>query len=393
MSDLTAVTVIGLGPEVESLSCEASSAINEADVLAGGKRQLARFEDETAERIVLASDIEHSGGQIRLAAEAGTRGVVLASGDPLLFGIGATLVRELGREQVRILPGVSSVQMAFARVGEPWHDATVLSAHGRPLADVLPQAVAATKLAILTDGVSTPSAIADALLEAGIEDCRAVVCENLGEAGERITDVILSALPGQQFAPLNVLLVFRQPGDARLRFGQADEEFESIRGQITKAEVRAVTLSKLRLAPHGVLWDIGAGCGSVAIEAARLMPRGGVYAIERDPEQLACLRRNVARHHASNVHVVAGEAPEALAGLPEPRSVFIGGSGERLSELLDKAPRPFVVNLAILEHVSLVLHHFPQAEVAQVSVARSGRIGDGHRLLSLNPVYVVSVPA
>lgn len=387
------MTVVGLPADSVALTREASLLIETAEVLVGGKRQLARCADAPGARIVLASDVACAIDQIRLAAEAGKRVVVLASGDPLLFGIGATLVRELGREQVRILPGVSSVQLAFARVGEPWHDATVLSAHGRPLAAILPAALASTKAAILTDDTSTPTTIAEALLEAGMRDCRAVVCENLGEAGERIVDTTLSGLAGQDFSPLNVLLVLRQPVDVRLRFGLPDEEFESVRGQITKAEVRAVTLSKLRLAPNGVLWDIGSGSGSVAIEAARLMPQGEVWAIERDPEQRFCLHENVARHGAYNVHVRSGEAPEALAGLPEPQSVFIGGSGGRLPELLDYAPRPFVVNLAILEHVSLVLQRFPQAEVAQVSVARSGSIGDGHRLLSLNPVYVVSVPA
>jgi precorrin-6Y C5,15-methyltransferase (decarboxylating) len=388
------VTVIGLPAEAsQALSRDADQALQSADVLAGGKRQLQRFSGHAAEHIVLASDIVSSIEHIRLAAEGGRRVVVLASGDPLLYGIGATLARELGREKVHVLPAVSSIQLAFARLGEPWHDATVLSAHGRPPADILPQAMAATKLAILTDGISTPAAIAAALLDAGVEDCRAVVCENLGDPGERVTETTLSELPGKEFDPLNVLLVFRQPGDARMTFGQADDDFESVRGQITKAEVRAVTLSKLRLAPHGVLWDIGAGSGAVAIEAARLMPRGAVYAVERDPEQLACLERNIARHHASNVLVVAGEAPEALAGLPQPESVFVGGSGGRLSELLERVPRPFVVNLAILEHVSLVLRRFPSGEVAQVSVARSAGIGDGHRLVSLNPVYVVSVSA
>jgi len=383
------VTVIGLAVD----ESQARQCLERADVLAGGKRQLARFPDAPGARIVLASDIGSSVDQIRLAAEGGKHVVVLASGDPLLYGIGVTLVREFSRENVRILPAASSVQLAFARLGEPWHDATVLSAHGRPLADILPAAMAATKLAILTDRSSTSAAIGQALLDAGMEDCRAVVCENLGETGERVTETRLSVLAGQKFDSLNLLLVFRQEGDPRLRFGQPDEGFESVRGQVTKAEVRAVTLSKLRLAPHGVLWDIGAGSGSVAIEAARLMPRGRVYAIERDEEQLACLGRNVARHHASNVHVIAGEAPAALASLPEPHSVFIGGSGGRLPELLEVAPRPFVVNLAIIEHVSLVLKRFPQAEVAQVGVSCSAGIGDGHRLLSQNPVYVVSVPA
>ncbi len=391
MREPEAVTVVGLTPGAK-ISSEACGLIEQADVVAGGKRQLAAFEHAHAERILLAADIDDSVRAIRRATADGKRVVVLASGDPLLYGIGATLVRELGREQVRILPGVSSVQLAFARAGETWHDATILSAHGRPPADIMPGALASAKMAILTDNESTPATVARALLDAGMEDCRAVVCERLGEAGERVTETTLQALVGQQFDALNVLVLIRQAADIRLRFGQPDEDFESIRGQITKAEARAVALSKVRLAPHGVLWDIGAGSGALAIEAARLMPRGTVYAIERDAEQLACLERNLARHRATNVQVIAGEAPEALAGLPAPDSVFIGGSGGRLAALLQAAPRPFVANLALLEHVGLVLERFPEAQVTQLAVARSSPIGGGHRLAALNPVYIVTVP-
>jgi precorrin-6Y C5,15-methyltransferase (decarboxylating) len=383
------ITVIGLNPDDPSaLTDEARRVLAEAAVLAGGERQLALFPEHPAQRVVLASNVTAQVRQLR-----GERIVVLASGDPLLYGIGATLVRELGRDQVRILPAVSSVALAFARLGVPWHDATVLSAHGRPLEGIVPAALASAKLAVLTDDRATPPAIAQALIAAGMEDCRAAVCERLGEPGERILNTTLHALPGQRFDRLNVLVLLREPEAPRLVFGRPDEDFESVRGQVTKAEVRAVALARLRLPPAGVLWDVGAGSGALAIEAARLMPRGAVYAIERDPEQRACLARNVERHSAHNVHVVEGEAPEALPGLPRPGAVFLGGSGGRLAELLEALPRPFVANLAVLEHVNTVLQRFPTATLTQLSVSRSSPIGGGHRLASLNPVFIVEVPA
>ncbi|HEX6511883.1 MAG TPA: precorrin-6y C5,15-methyltransferase (decarboxylating) subunit CbiE [Chloroflexota bacterium] len=393
MREPRAIAVVGLSPDNLSLSPKAQKLIEHAEVLAGGKRQLARFAEHPAERILVANDALASVEAIRRAEEAGRRVVVLASGDPLLYGIGATLVRELGQARVKILPAVSSVQLAFACAGEPWHDATILSAHGRELHQVLMPAMQATKLAVLTDAVNTPAAVCRALSVAGVEDCRAIVCENLGEPNERITHSRLKLVAEGSFAEPNVLLLLRQPGAARLHFGRPDGDFESVRGQITKAEVRAVALSKLRLAPAGVLWDVGAGSGALAIEAAGLMPRGAVYAIERDADHVACLRRNAARHGAGNVRVIQGEAPEALAGLPAPDAVFVGGSGGRLAELLDVLPRPLVMNLALLQHVSLVLEHFRDAEVVQLGVARSSSIASGHRLASLNPVFIVAVPA
>jgi precorrin-6B C5,15-methyltransferase / cobalt-precorrin-6B C5,C15-methyltransferase len=388
------VDVVGTGAAGrEGLTPQAAAAIDRAEVLAGGRRQLALFPDVPADRIVLAADLPGAVGLIRSKAEAGRRVTVLASGDPLLYGIGATLIRELGAEAVRVQPGISSVQLAFARAGLPWHDATVLSAHGRPLESIVPEALAGSKLAILTDDRATPAAISLALTAAGMEDCRALICERLGEPRERLVETTLHALTGQAFDPLNLLLLLRDPASVRLRFGQPDEEFESLHGQITKAEVRAVTLSKLDLPPNGVLWDVGAGSGALAIEAARLMPRGTVYAVERDADQRGCLERNVARHHASNVRVVAGEAPEALSDLARPQSTFIGGSGGRLSDLLEAVAPPFVINLAVLEHVSTVLKRYPQAEATQLGVSRSSEIGDGHRMSALNPVYIVAVPA
>jgi precorrin-6Y C5,15-methyltransferase (decarboxylating) len=387
------IAVVGIEPTGRnSLSSEAAEIVETANLLVGGKRQLGYFRDHSARKLAITDDPSQVLEPIRRALEREQAVVVLASGDPMLYGIGVMLVREFGVDRVSIYPAPSSVQLAFAKLGEPWHDVTILSAHGRPLPDIVPVALTSMKMAILTDAQNTPGAIAGALMGAGMEDCRAVVGEELGGPHERVVETTLHSLPRQKFATLNILLLFREPASVRLRFGLPDDGFQTVRGQITKAEVRAVTLSKLRLAPHGVLWDVGAGCGSISIEAALLMPRGTVYAIERDPEQRACLAQNIARHGASNVQVVAGEAPDALAGLPTPDCVFAGGTGGRIAELLDCLPRPFVMNLALAEHVGLVLERFPRAEAVQLSAARSSPIGKGHRLAALNPVFIVSVP-
>jgi len=388
------VIVVGLSDGgAGSLSPATLALIREATVLAGGRRQLGFFADHKARRIEIGAAAGESVAAIRDAMDKGERVVVLASGDPLLFGIGHTLVSALGTGQVRVLPGPSSVQLAFAAIGEPWHEAVVLSAHGRPIEELLPAALSGRTVAILTDSQSTPGVIAARLRDAGMEDCRAVVCERLGGTRQRVVESSLWQLPEERFDPLNVLLLLRDQTAARLTFGLPDDRFESVRGQITKAEVRAVTLSKLRLAPDGVLWDVGAGSGALAVEAARLMPRGHVFAIERDPEQLACIERNCKRHGAGNVTIVAGQAPEALAGLPAPSSVFLGGSGGRLAELLDAIDPPLVANLALLEHLGLLLDRHPTAEVVQLNVARAKAMDGGRRLSALNPVWIAVVPA
>jgi precorrin-6Y C5,15-methyltransferase (decarboxylating) len=294
------------------------------------------------------------------------------------------------------------VQLAFARLGEAWQDAVVLSAHGRPLAPLVPRALAAHKVAFLTDERNTPAAIASALLAAGHPDCEAHVFEHLGGPAERHTVRQLADLPGQAFAPLNVLVLLRETAAAAPipGFGLRESCYAHRDGQVTKAEVRAVTLSKLRLRPGATMWDVGAGCGSVSLEAAALASGGEVYAVERDPGQLAQLHANVARYASAELRVVTGEAPDALSALPDPDAVFLGGSGGRLPALLAAATarlRPggrLVANFATLEHLAEATAWLRAAawerEVVQFSVARGADVAGLTRLAPLPPVFILT---
>lgn len=374
-----------------------------AEVLVGGQRHLACFPDHPAERAVISGGLDAVLDRVRTAWQMGKRVVVLASGDPGFYGIGGTLAARLGHDAIRVIPSVSSVALAFARLGRAWHDATVLSAHGRPLGDILGPACAAAKLAVLTDPVNTPAVIARALLDCGLEDAEAAVCEQLGSVRERVVRGQLSTIAGQEFAPLNVLVVLRDPASVRWGrplVGLPDACYHHERGLITKAEVRAVTLGRLRPGEARVLWDIGAGSGSVAIECASHMRWGTVYAVERDTVQLEHLRTNVRAFQAGNVRILPGEAPEALASLPDPDAVFVGGSGGRLPQVLDAiGPRlrsggRLVLNLATLEHLSTTLAWLRaagwEADVSHITVSRSSLIADLTRLEALNPVFVVT---
>ncbi|HZU05771.1 MAG TPA: precorrin-6y C5,15-methyltransferase (decarboxylating) subunit CbiE [Chloroflexota bacterium] len=396
------VYVIGIGDDGPAgLTAAACQRIAAATLLAGGARHLAFFPDHPAERFVIRDNL---GALVARLAAAGPaeRPVVLASGDPCFYGIAPYLVRHLGRERVRVEPHVSSVQLAFARLGESWHDAVVLSAHGRPLAPLIPRALAARKVAFLTDEQNTPGAIAAALLAAGHADCPAHVFEHLGGAAERHVCCRLTELPGQRFAPLNVLVLLREGAEPAVRagFGLPESAYAHRDGQITKAEVRAVSLAKLRLRPGMVLWDIGAGCGSVSLEASALLAGGLVYAVERDAAQLALLQQNAAAQPAPGLAIVAGEAPEALAGLPDPDAVFIGGSGGRLLDVLALVTarlRPggrLVANFATLEHLNTALSWLRgrgwACEVVQLAVARGRAVGELTRLAALHPVFVLT---
>jgi precorrin-6Y C5,15-methyltransferase (decarboxylating) len=331
--------------------------------------------------------------------------VVLATGDPLCFGMGATLVRRLGREQVTVIPATSSVQVAFARAGVPWDDARILSAHGRPLAPVVPHALDARVSAIFCGPDNPPQRVAEALLGGGMEDCRCVVAEQLGGPVERVVDATLSQVARGHFHPMSVVVLDRDASNAAPAaprdFGRPEADYSHARGMITRAEVRAVGLALLRPAGALVIWDVGAGSGSIGIEAAGLAPGARVYAVERDPEQLTHLRANVASHGCGGVEVVEGEAPEVLSALPDPDRVVVGGHGGRLGEFLGvlrQRLRPggrVVAHFATLDGVLIARATLSgwSPQVTALNVARGVDAGKSVRLQAEDPVFIVSAEA
>lgn len=271
---------------------------------------------------------------------------VLAGGDPLFFGIGRSLIARFGRERLRVAPGLSAMQLACARFAEPWDDFAFVSLHGRSVEDLAARILPQPKVFCFTDGVNSPDAVARILLAAceNLKDhelaaaCRLRVAENLGASDEQLREGSLAEIASGEFSPLSVMLFTRpQPPAAWPRFGLSEDDFSHSRGLITKDEVRAATLQLLSLPERGVLWDIGAGSGSVALSAARLCPNLMVQAVERRPEELDNIRANCRKFAVYNVRIVTGEAPSALAGLPDPDRVFIGGSGGQLPGIIASA--------------------------------------------------------
>jgi precorrin-6Y C5,15-methyltransferase (decarboxylating) len=403
---MLAVAVVGIGEDgLDGLRPDARRVVEAAEVLVGGERQHQLLPEHPAQRVVFKRDAAQLVLEVGRLLDEGRRLVVLASGDPVYFGIGPLLVERLGAQRVRIYSNIGAVQLAFARLGLAWQDALVLSAHGRPLEPVVDAALTHARLAILTDAERTPAAIARALLEAGMEPTARTWCmERLGGPAERIKHGTLAACVTWIADPLNVLVIVRDPACVRgrpLSIGLPEDAYAHERGQITKADVRVLSL--VRLAPRAgdVVWDVGAGSGSVSVEAAGLCaPSGTVYAIERLPEQQACVLANTRRHGVGNVQVVAGEAPSVLGDLPDPDAVFVGGSGGNLEPIVETTLdrlRPagrLVLSLATLESLHAVsallnAHELP-FDLIQVAIARGTSIGGGTRLAPLNPVFIVS---
>jgi len=393
------ITVIGLsagGPA--DLSPRQTALVAAATVLVGGARQLSYFPEFAGETIAVTGPMDAVLERLRQAVAAGHTVVVLASGDPLFYGIGGLLRRHFAPELLRIEAAPTAFQLAFAALAEPWDEAALLSAHAHPLETIIPQILTARLAAVLTDKRNTPAAIARRLLAAGAAPTTpCAVCENLGGADERIVRTTLTETAQTEFAALNVLVVWPQTAPpAPTPPGLPDEAFSTWNQQLTKREIRLLSLAELRLQPGEVLWDIGAGSGSVCLEAARSQPTAAVLAVEKRPELCAHIRANLAQFPAANLHLVEGLAPAACADWPNPHAVFVGGSSGQLEEIISLAQqrlRPggrLVINLVVLENLATVRRWLPTATITQVQINRGVPIMDMLRFDPINPVFIVT---
>ena len=396
------IYVIGAGVEgQEGFPRRVLELIGKADLLLGGERQLELFPDFPGEKVTIGSNL---GEVVERLKKNERRAVVLASGDPLFFGIGRYLLRNLPDEELEFVPNVSSVQYAFAKIKEPWDDAVFVSAHGRGLKGAVDRIVANDKAAVLTDEENTPKAIAAELIERGRDGYAAWLCENLGTAEERIIATDVKGLLEIEAAPLNVLILIKEyeaGGDEYVpTLGIPDEEFASIKKLITKEEIRVVTLAKLKLRHDMTLWDLGAGSGSVSIEADHLLPNGRIFAVERNAQCIEFIKENLNKFNARHVTLVEGEAPECLETLPDPDRVFIGGSGGNLWEILEAvdlrlpAEGRVVINAVTLDTLTAATEYFDnagyQVEVTTVNIARTRPLTDYKMFEAYNPVYIIA---
>jgi precorrin-6Y C5,15-methyltransferase (decarboxylating) len=397
------VVVVGIGAEgPEGLTSRARARIASATFLAGGKRHLDLIGSMGAETFAITNNVDELSERLR-CRESGERCVVLASGDPLFFGIGHRLGEALGRDQIVIEPAISSMQLAFARAACSWHDATIASIHGRPMAEVLLPLLGRPKIGLFTTDGSSPARVAAFFLERGLERYTAFVGENLGASNETTSVLPLRELLDRRFSDLNVLLLIREdtpppsvppciPDD---RFAQPEA------GPIllTHRDVRAIVLARFSGLPAGPLWDLGAGLGGVAIGLGRMFPEREVVAVERSAVQAGYLGENRRRFEAYNVRIVNGSAPEVVAGESPPAGVFLGGSGGRLDAILDlvfdriQPGGVFVANFVGLENMSRCRERLRNAgwesEVTQLQINEGQALAGLTVLTPQRPVWVV----
>lgn len=383
----------------EGFSTRALEVIGTADVLIGHQRHLDIFPDFPGEKQVL--------GDLSIMLEflktTDKVVVVLGSGDPNFFGVGRFLLRNLPKDRIEIFPNVTSIQYAFARIKEPWDDAIFVSVHGRGLKGAVDRIIAAEKAAVLTDNVNTPAAIARELIHRGAEGYEAYLCEEMGLPGEKFTKTDVRGLVDLPSAPLNILILIKtwEPNLTHYPLiGIADDEFATAKKLITKQEVRAVTLSKLQLQDDLVMWDVGAGSGSVSIEASNLMPNGRIYALEKNTQYLTFIRDNLKKFVARNVMLIEAFAPEGLEDLPDPDRVFIGGSGGMLEEIIDavdkrlKREGVIVLNAVTLDTLTKAVEfledHGYTVEVTCVNIAKTRGLTEYKMFDAHNPVYIIA---
>ena len=399
------IHVIGVGIEGPGCLSEASvSKLNAARLVVGSERHLSQLSGIPETKMLsLKADLFKMVDAIKKKRKGDV--VVLASGDPNLFGITNYLMKHFDKADLTITPAVSSMQWCFAIAKETWEDAEIVSAHGRGMDEVVRAAMMRDKVGVFTDDKNSPDKVAAALIAGGVGDRRVFVCENLGAKEEKVSEGDLAETAAKKFSAMNVMLIKKvrsagAPAKVHSKtLGIPDFQLAHREGMITKSEVRAVALSKLRPERGSVMWDVGAGCGSVSIEAEGLLSPGKVFAVEKDQTQLAYLRKNITAFQATGVEPISGEAPEALKGLPDPDSVFIGGSSGLLLDILvyvDSRLRPggrLVANVVTIENMQEIMGFFKDYgyayEITSASVARSKELSKKHFMVAGNPVNVI----
>ena len=398
------VSVIGMGLAPEDLTAKHLKLIKNADVLVGGKRHLKYFNDCTADKKEISKDIK---GVIRYIKTRMRKEnvVVLASGDPLFFGIGSLLIESLGHENVAVYPNISTVAAAFSRIKEPWNDISVVSLHGRNSERELFSSLDRNgSVVVYTDPQKNPAWLAGRLLEKGIKDRKMCIFEQLGTEFECFDWYEPGQAADMNFSQPNLVVLkrhsFQFEENKSLHLGMPDNRYDCEKGLITKSEIRAITISRLCLSKDHIFWDLGAGSGSISIEASLFIKEGMIFSVEQNPGRINNIKANKKRFNVKNLEVVQAVLPKGLEDLPEPDRIFIGGGGRNLVKIIDTASEHLkpdgviVINTVILSNVEAALKTLKskgfKTDIVLIQIHRGQDMPWGERLEALNPVWIIS---
>ena len=393
------VTLIGMGSgQPENLTLQGLAALRQADLILGARRLLAVLPAGCTENRAAAYRPDEVA---ELLQTSGAENAVLVySGDTGFYSGASSMMEKLEALGVRarVLPGLSSIQLLAAALGRPWQGWNLVSAHGRTC-DPVAECMQGRPTFFLTGGSEDPATLCAQLAAEGFGDVQGVVGQCLGTPEEKLFRGSVKELAAGRFNSLSVLLVEAVEGLPRRAPGLPDEAFERGDVPMTKQEVRAAVLAKLAVRPEDILWDVGAGTGSVSVELALAAPRGRVYAVECRPEGCALIKANREKFRTRNLVLVEGLAPDALSDLPAPDAVFIGGSKGSLAAIvdaaLDKNPDARICVSAIaLESLSAAMAALTAkgrtVQVSQIAVSRARAVGRLHLMMAQNPIYLIT---
>ena len=393
------VTLIGMGSgQPENLTLQGLAALRQADLILGARRLLAVLPAGCTENRAAAYRPDEVA---ELLQTSGAENAVLVySGDTGFYSGASAMMEKLEALGVRarVLPGLSSIKLLAAALGRPWQGWNLVSAHGRTC-DPVAECMQGRPTFFLTGGSEDPATLCAQLAAEGFGDVQAVVGQCLGTPEEKIFRGSVKELAAGRFNSLSVLLVEAAEVLPRRAPGLPDEAFERGDVPMTKQEVRAAVLAKLAVRPEDILWDVGAGTGSVSVELALAAPRGRVYAVECRPEGCALIKANREKFRTRNLVLVEGLAPAALSDLPAPDAVFIGGSKGSLAAIvdaaLDKNPDARICVSAIaLESLSAAVAALTAkgrtVQVSQIAVSRARAVGGLHLMMAQNPIYLIT---
>lgn len=393
------VTLIGMGSgQPENLTLQGLAALRQADLILGARRLLAVLPAGCTENRAAAYRPDEVAELLQTSGAENT--VLVYSGDTGFYSGASAMMEKLEALGVRarVLPGLSSIQLLAAALGRPWQGWNLVSAHGR-ICDPVAECMQGRPTFFLTGGSEDPATLCAQLAAEGFGDVQAVVGQCLGTPEEKIFRGSVKELAAGRFNSLSVLLVEAAEVLPRRAPGLPDEAFERGDVPMTKQEVRAAVLAKLAVRPEDILWDVGAGTGSVSVELALAAPRGRVYAVECRPEGCALIKANREKFRTRNLVLVEGLAPAALSDLPAPDAVFIGGSKGSLAAIvdaaLDKNPDARICVSAIaLESLSAAVAALTAkgrtVQVSQIAVSRARAVGGLHLMMAQNPIYLIT---